>query len=81
MKLVVISVSLKIPNIVFLKTRQAMIFINIMLGTQESIRKVGGRELMNNRITAKRFMVMVVLWKERPVSWLSTRHRLLVEKY
>jgi len=41
-----IPFSLGNPNIVFLKTRQAMIFINAMLGTLAGVRRIGGSELM-----------------------------------
>ena len=66
--------SLIVPSIVFLNTRQAMIFINTALGTQRSARIFVGSDWLNTMITAKRFTVTVALWKERPRNWLSMRH-------
>ena len=74
MRLVAISVSLNLPNIVFLYTRLAMIFAIKTLGTQKTVRRMVGSEWLYSVITATRFMVTVVLSKkEQLVSWLSTK--------
>ena len=44
MRLVAISVSLNLPNIVFLNTRQAMIFTIKALGTQKTVRRMVGTD-------------------------------------
>jgi hypothetical protein len=43
-RLVAISVSLNFPNIVFLNTRQAMIFTNTTLGSQKTVRRMVGTD-------------------------------------
>ena len=74
MTLVAISVSLIFPNIVFRNTRLAMIFAINTLGIQNTVRRMVGTEWLNSMITAKRFMVTVVLWEKKEfVSWLSTK--------
>ena len=76
MRLVEVWVSLRDPNIVFLYTRQAMIFISVTLGIAKITWRISGIEWLNNMVTVTRLTVAVVLQKDQLISWLSIRHKL-----
>lgn len=53
------------PNFMFLKTRQAMIFINATFGTVNNVRRFAGSERMYRRLTVIRLKVIIVLTESR----------------
>jgi hypothetical protein len=64
-----------VPNsIVFLNTRQAMIFISTTFGTAKSILRTSGFDGSINMITDITFKVTMVLWNEKNFVELFSKH-------
>ena len=55
-------------NIMFLKTRQAMMFINAILGTVNNVRRTGGSDWKYRKVTVMRLKVTVDLAIEKGFS-------------
>ena len=62
-------------SIVFLNTRQAMIFISTMFGTDKINLRTLGFDGISNMVNCMTFRVTMVLLTKEFVSYLSIRHR------